>query len=179
MSRIPIRTVQMILAVVATFGFNFQIFLSLLVAQTFGRGAESYGFLMSAMGVGAMVGSVVAAGGRDPTVARVRLLAVVFGMTLGAVGLAPTLAIGHVSAALMGAAASIFLSASAGSLQLMTDNAHRGRVMALYTVGFLGTAPIGGPAMGYVAQVFSPRAALLFGGVTSILAALLRPGKSD
>lgn len=178
MSSTPIRTVLLVLAVVATFGFNFQIFLSLLVAQTFGRGAESYGFLMSAMGLGAMLGAMVAAAGRDPTVGRVRLLAIVFGTSLGAVGLVPTLVVGYLAAALMGAAASMFLSASAGSLQLLTDNALRGRVMALYTIGFLGTAPLGGPAMGYVAQVLSPRAALLLGGAASILASLFRPGRN-
>lgn len=172
-----IRTVLLILAVVATFGFNFQILLSLLVAQTFGRGAESYGFLMSSMGAGAMMGSVMAAAGRDPTVGRVRLLAVVFGMSLGGVGLVPTLAASFLAAAVMGAAASMFLSASAGSLQLLTDDRFRGRVMALYTVGFLGTAPVGGPAMGYVAQVLGSRAALLMGAVASILASLVRPGR--
>jgi MFS family permease len=76
----------------------------------------------------------------------------------------------------MGAAATLFLSAAAGSLQLMTDDAHRGRVMALYTVGFLGTAPLGGPAAGYVAQVFGPRVALLCGAATALVASLFRPG---
>jgi MFS family permease len=100
-------------------------------------------------------------------------------MSLGAVGLVPTLAVGYLPAPLMGAAASMFLSACAGSLQLLTDNALRGRVTALYTMGFLGTAPLGGPATGYVAQVLDPRVALLLGAGTSIVAALLGPGKGE
>ena len=174
MTRTSVRDVLLILALVATFGFNFQIFLSLLVAKSFLRGAGAYGFVMSSMGVGAMLGSTVAAAGRDPTVGRVRALAVAFGVTLAGVGLAPTLPSVFVASALMGAMASMFLSATAGSLQLLTEDQYRGRVMALYTIGFLGTAPVGGPAMGYLAQVLSPRVALLLGAGASALAATIR-----
>ena len=105
---------------------------------------------------------------------RVRALAVAFGVTLAGVGLAPTLPSVFVASALMGAMASMFLSATAGSLQLLTEDQYRGRVMALYTIGFLGTAPVGGPAMGYLAQVLSPRVALLLGAGASALAATIR-----
>jgi MFS family permease len=128
---------------------------------------------MSSMGAGAVVGSLVAAAARDPTVGRVRVLAVIFGLSWAAVGLVPTLAIGNGVAALMGAAASLLLSACAGSLQLRSDEVFRGRVMALYSVAFLGTAPIGGPAMGYIGQVFGPRVAFVVGGGMCVLAPLV------
>jgi MFS family permease len=97
---------------------------------------------------------------------------VAFGIGLGCVALAPTLPTAYLAAGVMGAMASMFLSATGGSLHLMTDDPFRGRVMALYTVGFLGTAPAGGPAMGYLAQVLNPRASMLLGAAASAVAAL-------
>jgi MFS family permease len=97
-------------------------------------------------------------------------------------GFVPTVAVAYGAAALIGAAASMFLSSCAGSLQLASDLPFRGRVMALYTVAFLGTAPLGGPSMGYVAQAFGPRAAFVLGGAMCILPPLVggllkrRPG---
>ncbi len=181
-TRGSIRTVLVILAIVATFGFNFQVLHSLLVAKTFRLGAESYGFLMSSMGGGSMLGSLIVAGAPNPTVRRVRLLAVAFGVSWAAMRFVPTVAVAFGAAALMGAAASMFLSSCAGSLQLASDLPFRGRVMALYTVAFLGTAPLGGPSMGYVAQAFGPRGAFVLGGTVCILAPLVggvlnrRPG---
>jgi MFS family permease len=56
------------------------------------------------------------------------------------------------------------------TLQLNSSDAMRGRVMALYFVLFLGTTPIGAPIIGWVAEAFSPRAALAMGGVATLLA---------
>jgi predicted MFS family arabinose efflux permease len=55
----------------------------------------------------------------------------------------------------------------------MADDAYRRRVMALYTVAFLGSAPIGGPSMGYVVQALGPRTAIVVGAGACMAAMLL------
>jgi MFS family permease len=58
------------------------------------------------------------------------------------------------------------------SLQLASDGAMRGRVMALYSIVFLGSTPIGAPLAGYLSEVLDPRAALVLAGVAGIVAGL-------
>ena len=57
------------------------------------------------------------------------------------------------------------------SLQLAVEPAMRGRVMALYSVVFLGSTPIGSPLMGWLAEAAGPRAGLLAGAVAALVAA--------
>jgi MFS family permease len=59
------------------------------------------------------------------------------------------------------------------SLQLASEPSMRGRVMALYSIVFLGSTPIGGPLSGWLAEAVDPRAALIMGGIAAILGALL------
>jgi len=168
-----LRVVLLILAVVATFGFNFQVLLPLLASQTYHQGAAAYGWLMSSMGVGAVMGSLLVASWNPPTVRRVGLLALVFAGGFVGVGLAPVLAAALPAAGLMGLTSSLFLASCASSLQLNAGEMMRGRVMALYSIAFLGTAPIGGPVIGYLAQALGPRAGFLLGAALSAVAGVL------
>ncbi len=71
----------------------------------------------------------------------------------------------------MGAASIGFIATANATLQLTSDPAMRGRVMALYAMAFLGTTPIGAPLVGAIAQWTSPRVALLSGAVATVVAA--------
>jgi MFS family permease len=84
---------------------------------------------------------------------------------------APSLVVAVVLLALVGAASVAFMSRGATLLQLTADPARRGRVMALWTVAFLGTTPIGAPLVGYVVQQAGPRWGLALGGVAALAAA--------
>ena len=92
-----------------------------------------------------------------------RLLAaagLAFGALILVASLAPTLAFEAVSLLAIGAANITFIATSNSILQLGSDPAMRGRVMALWGVVFLGTTPIGAPLVGWVAEQFGPRFAL-------------------
>ena len=70
--------------------------------------------------------------------------------------------------------AMITFQATANSLlQLNSDPEFRGRVMALYVIVFVGSTPIGGPTVGWVAQHFGARAGLGLGGAATLVGALL------
>jgi MFS family permease len=168
-----LRLVLLMLALTSTLGFNFQVLLPLLASQTFARGGATYGLLMGAMGIGAVFGSLLVAGASDPGVGRVSAFSALFGASLAALAAAPTLDAAFAATAAMGACFSLFLASSAAALQQHAGAQMRGRVMALYTIVFLGSAPVGGPLVGAIAQLLNPRAGLLLGAAAATTAGLI------
>lgn len=162
-----------LMAVVGTLGFNFQAILPLLARFTFDGGPGAYAALVSAMGLGAIVGALV--NGARGSVTPLLLVGAALGfgvLSLIAAG-APTLALELVVLAPLGAVA-VTLAASVNSaLQLASEPNMRGRVMALYSIVFLGSTPIGGPLAGWLAEAIDPRAALVMAGVGALIAGLL------
>jgi MFS family permease len=160
------------MAVVGTLGFNFQVVLPLLARFSFHGDASTYTALAVAMAVGSVVGALVAgARGRvGPT------LLVVAALGFGAVALmaaaAPSLPVEVITLVPLGAASVTFAAGINSSLQLATEPAMRGRVMALYSIVFVGSAPIGGPIAGWLSQSIDPRAALVMAGAAGLVAAL-------
>ena len=86
---------------------------------------------------------------------------------------APTLATEVLALMMVGAGSVTFMSRGNTMLQLTADETMRGRVMALWAVAFLGTTPIGGPIVGYVAQHTGPRWGLVLGGLAALTATAL------
>jgi MFS family permease len=162
--------VLLILAIVNTFGLNYQVLLSVLVAHSLRQGPASYGIIMSALGVGWLAGSLIAAGWTKPTAARSGVLAVALGIGSAVVGGMSTFLQTVAAVAAMGVITGLFLSSSAGYLQLKAPEDMRGRVMALYFVAFLGVSVIGGPVMGWVAESLGARTAFLLAAVPCVAA---------
>jgi MFS family permease len=160
-----------LMAVVGTLGYNFQTVLPLLARFTFGGGATVYAALVSAMAVGSVAGAL-ATGARGHTSASVIAGAALgFGvLSLVAAG-APTLALELPVLALLGAATVTFAASVNSYLQLEVRPDMRGRVMALYSIVFLGSTPIGGPIAGWLSEAFDPRMALVLAGVSGLSAA--------
>jgi MFS family permease len=170
-SRPELRRSLLLMAVVGTLAYNFSVTLPLLTRFTFNAGARVYGNLFSVMGLGAVLGGLVVA-----TVGRAdrRLLigsTFAFGLAILGAALVPALG-GELAVMLpLGAASTAFIATSNSLLQLNASEEMRGRIMALWTVVFLGTTPLGGPLVGWIGGRFGPRAALGVGGVATLLAA--------
>ncbi|MEX2106354.1 MAG: MFS transporter [Solirubrobacterales bacterium] len=160
-----------LMALVGTLGFNFQVVLPLLAKFSFDGGASAYAVLVSAMGVGSIAGALVngAHGHTGPRLIAGGALA--FGLLAVLSAAMPTLALEIPILALLGAAAVTFAATINSTLQLAVSPEMRGRVMALYSVVFLGSTPIGGPLTGWLAQTYDPRVALLLAGVAGLSAA--------
>ncbi len=160
-----------LMALVGTLGFNFQVVLPLLAKFSFGGGATTYAAMVSAMAVGSIAGAL-ATGARGRTGPR---LIAGGALAFGVLGLLaasmPVLALEIPMLALLGAAAVIFAATINSTLQLAVAPEMRGRVMALYSVVFLGSTPIGGPLTGWLAETYDPRLALLLAGLTGLSAA--------
>ena len=168
---VPIlRVLLTIMAVVGTLQYNFQVILPVFARETFGGDARTFGLMGTAIGVGMFAGALANAAFGHP--ARKVLLGA--GFALGALSLAaasaPSLWLALAAFVPLGAASMAFISTMNASLQLSSSDTMRGRVMALYFVLFLGSTPIGAPIVGWIAETFSPRAALGAGGIVTIAA---------
>jgi MFS family permease len=97
----------------------------------------------------------------------------VFGTLVLVASLMPTIGAMVLWLPFVGAASVAFIAMSNTNLQLAAAPDMRGRVMALYSVAFLGSTPVGGPIVGWVGQTIGPRAALVLGGVTAVSASLI------
>jgi MFS family permease len=167
-----LRVPLLVTAVVGTLAFNFQVSLPLLARFTFHGDGATYAALATAMGIGAIAGALAVAHRGRPTRGLLSGAAVAFGALILFVAAAPTLRSALALLVPMGFASIVFASTANASLQLASHPAMRGRVMALYAMVFFGSAPIGGPLVGWVAGAAGPRAALALGGVATVLAGL-------
>jgi MFS family permease len=160
-----------LMALVGTFGFNFQVILPLLARFTFDGVASAYAVLVCSMGVGSVAGAL-ATGARGRTgPGLVAGSALAFGLLALLAAAMPTLALEVPVLALLGAASVTFAATINSSLQLAVSPQMRGRVMALYSIVFVGSTPIGGPLAGWLSETYDPRVALLLAASAALSAA--------
>lgn len=160
-----------LMALVGTFGLNFQVILPLLARFSFDGGATTYAALVAAMGVGSVIGALLT-GAHGRTDARlIAGSALAFGLLALLAALMPSVALEVPVLALLGAAAVTFAAAINSLLQLAVEPQMRGRVMALYSIVFLGSTAIGGPLAGWLAEAYDPRVALLLAAIAGLSAA--------
>jgi MFS family permease len=160
-----------LMALVGTFGLNFQVILPLLARFSFDGGPSAYAILVAAMGAGSVIGAL-ATGAHGRTDARlIAGAALSFGILAALAATMPSIALEVPMVAMLGASAVTFAAAINSSLQLAVEPEMRGRVMALYSVVFLGSTPIGGPLAGWLSEAYDPRVALLLAASAGIAAA--------
>ncbi|MEU5094040.1 MFS transporter [Streptomyces sp. NPDC020996] len=156
---------------VGTFGFNFPVYLSAFADDVFHAGAGSYSLFNTLMAIGSLAGALLAA--RRGT-ARMRVLiaaAMAFGTMELVAAAAPSLWLFALLMAPIGMfGMTVNVTANSG-IQLATDPAMRGRVMALYMMVFLGGTPVGAPIAGWITDTYGVRAGLAVGGLIAAGAA--------
>jgi MFS family permease len=160
-----------LIGLVGTFGINFNIVIPPLAQSVLGVGASGYGFLMAASGIGSLLAALlIAFGGTKP--ARMLTGAFALGAAEVVIGGTRSYALDLVLMFLAGMGAISMMATANTVLQLAVPDALRGRVMAVYTTVFAGTTPIGGLLMGWIAATGGASAAILLGGLVSLLAAI-------
>jgi MFS family permease len=160
-----------IMALVGTLAYEFPVLLPLVAHDTLHSGAETFGLLTTAMGVGAVSGGLVIAGLGWSGVQRLTVAALAFGVAILLTAIAPTFSVMVVTLFFVGAASIAFISTGNSTLQLASTPRFRGRVMALWAITFVGTTPIGGPLVGAISEVRNPRYGLAVGGLACLVAA--------
>ena len=170
MSSAELRIPLLMMAVIGTLSFNFQVLLPLFAKFTWHGTATTYAVLMAAMGVGSIFGALLS-GHRGHVTGRLLVIsATLFGATQLLAAIAPSEWTQLIVLAPVGAASVTFAAGVNSSLQL-NAGAMRGRVMALYSVVFLGSTPIGAPIVGAIAEHGGPRLGLAIGGVAALATA--------
>jgi MFS family permease len=168
-----LRDTLVMMALIGCLTYEFQVTLPLMAGGAFHGNSRTYGFLTACMGIGAVVGGLVAAGRRPGGPKRLVRTAVLFGLAVLGAALAPSLLFEEGVLLLVGACSVTFLALGNATLQLEADPAMRGRVMSLWSVAFLGSTPIGGPVVGLIAGHLGARYGLGLGGVAALTAAAL------
>ncbi|MEW2384422.1 MFS transporter [Micromonospora sp. NPDC047707] len=165
---------MVMILVIATSMFNFQLTLAALAKTVFNTGAASFGLFSSALAVGALIGALAGTGRRSrPSVWLVLGAAIACSSFGTLVGLASTYWLVVALLLPTGFFMVFFAQACNQRIQLGTDAAFRGRVMALWVLVFLGTNPVGAPVIGWLAETYGAGASIWIGGLVSLVTALL------
>jgi MFS family permease len=163
----------LMIALVGTLAWEFQVTLPLMASNVFGGGAGSYGVMASVMGVGAVAGGLVSAARSRPRARSLCIAAIGWGIAITAAAVAPTLPLELAALVFVGYGSITFNSYAKTTLQLAADPAMRGRVMALWALAWQGSTPIGGPLVGWIAQEIGARWSLAAGGIPTLICGLL------
>lgn len=169
---LPIRTALILLAIVSTMSMPYTVLMPAIATQTLHGGAHTLGFLMTASGVGALIGALYLASrlsviGLEDVSA---MATVTFGFALIAFALSRQLWLSLAILPIVGAGFMVQMASINTIIQTIVEERLRGRVMAFYVMAFLGTAPIGSLLAGAVAARIGSEYTILIGGVASVVA---------
>jgi MFS family permease len=171
--RPDLKAILLMLFLIGTFGLNFPIFISTMAVIVFHTDARGFGLLSSIMAIGTVAGALLSARREKP---QFRLLAIgagIFGLGCTLAAIAPGYWFFAGALVVIGVAALTLTNTTNSLMQLSTEPAMRGRVMALRVGIALGGTPIGAPIVGWVATHCGPRWALGVGAASGFAAAIV------
>lgn len=166
--RTPELALPLILvAVIGTLAFNYPVTLPLLAERSLGGSATTFTLLYSTMSIGAVMGALRVARRRTMTVQV--LVRATFGLAgaMTALALSPTIPLAFLAAIASGFFSIYLISGSNALVQMQAESAMRGRVLAMFSIVFLGSTPVGGPIIGGVSELLNPRAGVLVGALSA------------
>jgi MFS family permease len=170
---VQIMVMIVLVGVVSAFGLNFQLTSAVMARTEFALGPEVYGLFGSVLATGALAGALLAARRKGPSVRLVLGAAIGFGAVMAFQAVAPGPWWYAVACLPLGFFSLTMLTSANSTVQLATDPAFRGRVMALYMMVFLGATTVGSPIIGWVAEEWGARWSVGAGAIATILAAVL------
>jgi MFS family permease len=162
-SRPDLRTLLIMIGLFGALGLNFPVFISSMAVSVFHLDARGFGLLTSAMAVGSVTGALLAARRERPRLTLIVASAGLFGTAYVLAALMPQALLFGLTLTLVGVFSQTVTTSSMSLVQISTDQAMRGRVMALAMTLVLGGQPLGAPLVGWVANTFGPRWALVVG----------------
>jgi len=171
----PIRTILLLFAVVSLMGMPFVVLMPIFAARVLHGGPHTLGFLMGAMGVGALA-SALSLAARRTVVGLVRMIPIataVFGVGLIGFGLSRVFWLSMVMVLVAGMGMMQGMAASNTVIQTIVTEDMRGRVMSYYTMAFMGMAPFGSLLAGTMAHAFGAPWTVIVNGALVLVAGAL------
>jgi MFS family permease len=176
-SEVELFVPLVMMAIVGTLAFNFSVTVPLLVAGPLDGDETTFTVLFSVLSLGSLVGALATARRAAVTHRNLVVGAATFGGSLLLLAAAPTLPVAYAVAFVVGLGSIAFLTSSTAIVQLLAGPEYRGRVLAIQAMVFLGSTPVGGPLVGWVADTAGPRAAIALGGVACLGAVAYGAGR--
>ncbi|MFA6499115.1 MAG: MFS transporter [Desulfurivibrionaceae bacterium] len=169
----PIRSILLLLALVSLMGMPYSVLVPVFAKDILHGGAHTFGFLMTAAGSGALVGTLYLASRRSVRgLGRVIVRAtILFAVGIATFALSGNFLLSLAALAVAGFGAMTLVASCNTVLQTILDEDKRGRVMSFFTMAFIGVAPFGSLGAGAMAGILGPRDTLLLGGVGCLVGA--------
>ncbi len=160
----------LLIAINAGFGMQYAVLTPVFARDILHGGARAYGFLLAAQGAGALLGAYVLASRRSASALRQNLVAGLFGGAVGifVFGVSGWMWLSLVAQMAIGAGLINHSAVTNTMLQMFVSDELRGRVMSMYTLSFIGLAPLGSLEVGYVGERLSPQIAVVASSITSL-----------
>ena len=172
-ARPQLFAVMAMLFLVATFCMNFAVFVSAMAVTVFGTGSGGFGLLSSMLAVGSVTGALSSASRESPRAVVLLASAFLLVICFGVAAAMPTYLAFGLALMALGACVQTFMTTANSTVQLMTEPAMRGRVMAIYMGIVNGCTLIGAPLVGWVAYQFGARWSLAVGATAGLVAAIV------
>jgi MFS family permease len=179
-----VRTLLAMMAAATIAGMPAVVLMPVFADGIFGRGSRGLGFLMGAMGVGAVIGTLVLAGRTrvDGLVRVISYSAVLMGLGFAVFALSPWFYVSLAIMPVLGYSVMRQMASANTLIQTSIPDEYRGRIMALYSMTVVGLGPFGSLAAGALAHAWGARATVCAGAALALAAALVfrlkMPGES-
>ena len=172
-SFLPVRTILLLFCLVSLMGMPFVVLMPIFAVKVLRGGPNTLGFLMGAVGVGALI-SAISLAARKSVRGLIRMIAIaaaVFGAGLIGFGLSQTFWLSMVMAFVAGMGMMQGMAASNTIIQTLVPEDKRGRVMSYYTMAFVGMAPFGSLLAGGMASAIGAPITVVVNGAVVMLGA--------
>lgn len=170
---LPVRTILLLFAVVSLMGMPIFVLMPIFAARVLQGGPHTLGFLMGAMGVGALASALSLAARRNirGLIRIIPVAALVFGIGLIGFGLSHWFWLSMIMVLIVGVGMMQGMAASNTIIQTLVSEDMRGRVMSFYTMAFMGMTPFGSLFAGSMASAVGAPATIIITGVAILIAA--------
>jgi MFS family permease len=171
----PIRNILLLIALISLMGMPYAVLMPVFAKEILHGGAHTFGFLMTAAGSGALVGTLYLATRQSVLgLGRVIVIATtLFAFGIMAFALSTNLIFSLLVLTVAGFGAMTLVASCNTVLQTILDEDKRGRVMSFFTMAFMGMAPLGSLGAGAMTDLIGPQKTLLIGGIGCLTSALL------
>jgi MFS family permease len=172
---LPIKYIIMLLTLVAFMGMPYTVLMPVFAKEILHGGPHTFGFLMGAGGLGALISALFLASKKDTSGLEkiIPIAAGIFGTALLLFSFSRLFIPSLILMTIIGFSMVMQTASSNTLLQTVVDDNKRGRVMSFYTMAFMGTAPFGSLLAGGLAKAIGAPDTIMFGGVTCIIGALV------
>ena len=169
------RKIFFLFLIISIFSINFSVLNPVLAKKDFLTDAAGLSFLMTAMGIGALIGALLIIFLNMSTPTFKMILFSSFLLTIGCttIGFARNITMAGISLAIVGFAMILFSTTVNTKLQFESDDIHRGRVMSVYFFVFVGITPLGAMYAGALSNLYGARITYLISGLIGLIGCIL------